>query len=84
MEEDPDEEVPDWIFDVEEISSKNLNNFARNPLKFTEEYIVIRIYSLGRILSQVFHQFGFHYWTSGGIFFAFCIIFDKIIRQILV
>ena len=66
-EETIETEVPDWIFDIQEVPADCLkSDINKNLLTFTEEKVVKRIYALGRTLSQVFQQFNFHYWTSGG------------------
>jgi len=61
MEEE--EDVPCWLWeDVDEDSYF----MPINKLKFTEERIVRRVYSLGRIISALFSEENIHYWTSGG------------------
>lgn len=67
MESDVEDQVPDWIFDVEELPASALkSDLNRNHLKFTEASVVKRIYALGRLLAQVFDQFNLHYWSCGG------------------
>merc|ERR1712156_732971 len=63
-----EEVVPQWVFDIQELPASQLKcDLNQNSvLTFTEEKVVKRVYAIGRILSQVFHQFNFHYWTCGG------------------
>lgn len=60
-----DIELPTWMFD--ESTAKSSPKWSRtNELKFTNETVVRRVYSLARILHNSLEKLGICYWTSGG------------------
>jgi len=58
-----DEMVPDWLWGGEDPANVSM---PVRELVFTDEKTVLRIYSLGRVISRVFKEVGLTFWTSSG------------------
>merc|ERR1712126_223948 len=63
--------IPGGFFEEDDKIWKDLDAIyggrtIKNELKYTNEEVVKRVYSLGRTISKVFHDMELHYWTSGG------------------
>ena len=61
------DELPDWFFEAENSQKESQSATSKiNELNYTDPDTVVKVYALGRVLSQVFEKHGLKYWTSGG------------------